>query len=56
MKFYRFFLDQVDYMNNLLQLNGLVEWVRSYVQMRGTPIIANPPGGNNQRPEAARML
>jgi Fic family protein len=59
-KFCRFFLevcrDQVEYMNTLLQLDGLVERVRSYVQLRGTAMIPNPPGGDNLRPEAARML
>lgn len=59
-KFCRFFLevclDQVEYMNTLLQLDGLVERVRSYVQLRGTAIIPNPPGMDNLRPEAGRML
>lgn len=59
-KFCRFFLavcrDQVDYMGTLLQLDGLVERVRSYVQLRGTAIIPNPSGGDDLRPEAARML
>jgi len=59
-KFCRFFLevcrDQVEYMGTLLQLDGLVERVRSYVQLRGTAMIPNPPGGDNLRPEAARML
>jgi len=59
-KFCRFFLevclDQVDYMGTLLQLDGLVERVRSYVQLRGTAIIPNPPGGDDLRPEAGRML
>lgn len=60
MRFCRFFLevclDQVAYMDPLLQLDGLVERVRRYVQLRGTAIIPNPPGGDNLRPEAARML
>jgi Fic family protein len=59
-KFCRFFLevclDQVEYMNTLLQLDGLVERVRSYVQLRGTAMIPNPPGMDNLRPEAGRML
>ncbi|AMV73202.1 Fic family protein [Desulfuromonas carbonis] len=59
-KFCRFFLevclDQVDYMGTLLQLDGLVERVRNYVQLRGTAIIPNPPGKDGLRPEAARML
>jgi len=59
-KFCRFFLevclDQVEYMGTLLQLDGLVERVRSYVQLRGTAIIQNPPGMDNLRPEAGRML
>ena len=59
-KFCRFFLevclDQVEYMSALLQLDGLIERVRSYVQLRGTAMIPNPPGWGNLRPEAARML
>ncbi|WP_318557061.1 Fic family protein [Geobacter anodireducens] len=59
-KFCRFFLevcrDQVDYMGTLLQLEGLVERVRIYVQLRGTAIIPNPPGSDDLRPESARML
>lgn len=59
-RFCRFFLevclDQVEYMDTLLQLDGLMERVRSYVQLRGTAIIPNPPGGDDLRPEAARML
>ncbi len=59
-KFCRFFLevclDQVDYMGTLLQLDSLVERVRSYVQLRGTAMIPNPPGGDKLRPEAAMML
>jgi len=58
--FCRFFLevcrDQVDYMGTLLQLDGLVERVRSYAQLRGTAMIPNPPGTENLRPEAGRML
>jgi Fic family protein len=59
-KFCRFFLevclDQVDYMGTLLQLDGLVERVRTYVQLRGTAMIPNPPGADNLRIEAAMML
>jgi len=59
-KFCRFFLeiclDQVDYMGTLLQLDGLVERVRNYVQLRGTAMIPNPPGADNLRIEAAKML
>lgn len=59
-KFCRFFLevclDQVDYMGTLLQLDGLVERVRKYVQLRGTAMIPNPPGTDNLRIEAAKML
>lgn len=58
-RFCRFFLevcrDQVEYMGTLLQLDGLVERFRSYVQLRGT-IIPHPPGGESLRPEAVRML
>ncbi len=59
-KFCRFFLevclDQVDYMGTLLQLDGLVERVRKYVQLRGSAMIPNPPGADNLRIEAAKML
>ena len=59
-KFCRFFLevclDQVDYMGTLLQLDGLVERIRQYVQLRGTALIPNPPGSEKLRAEAARML
>jgi Fic family protein len=59
-KFCRFFLevclDQVDYMGTLLQLDGLVERVRKYVQLRGTAMIPNPPGTDNLRIEAGKML
>ena len=59
-RFCRFFLevclDQVEYMGTLLQLDGLVERIRSYVQLRGTGIIPNPAGRDNLRPESARML
>ena len=59
-KFCRFFLevclDQVDYMGILLQLDGLVERVRAYVQLRGSAMIPNPPGADNLRIETAMML
>lgn len=59
-KFCRFFLevclDQVEYMGGLLQLDGLFERIKDYVQMRGTSIIPNPPGTENLRQEAGRML
>jgi Fic family protein len=59
-KFCRFFLevclDQVDYMGTLLQLDGLLERVRKYVQLRGTAMIPNPPGADNLKVEAAKML
>jgi Fic family protein len=59
-KFCQFFLevclDQVEYMGTLLQLDGMVERVRGYVQLRGTAMIPNPPGMDNLRPEAGRML
>jgi len=59
-QFCRFFLevcqDQVEYMGTLLQLDGLVDRIRNYVQLRGTVMIPNPPGGDNLRPEAATML
>ncbi len=43
-------------MGTLLQLDSLVERVGSYVQLRGTAMIPNPPGGENLRSEAAKML
>ena len=43
-------------MGTLLQLDGLVERVRKYVQLRGTAMIPNPPGADNLRIEAAKML
>jgi Fic family protein len=58
--FCRFFLEvclgQVDYMGTLLQLDGLVERVKQYVHLRGSAMIPNPPGANNLRIEAAKML
>ena len=59
-KFCRFFLeiclDQVNYMGTLLQLDGLVERVRKYVQLRGAAMIPNPPGADSLKVEAAKML
>jgi Fic family protein len=59
-KFCRFFLevclDQVDYMGSLLQLEELVERVKKYVQFRSNGMIPNPPGTDNLRNEAAKML
>ena len=49
-------LDQVEYMGNLLKLDGMVERIKGYVQLRGTAMIPNPPGTENLRPEAGRML
>ena len=43
-------------MGTLLQLDSLVERVRSYVQLRGTAMIPNPPGTDSLRSEAGRML
>ena len=43
-------------MNTLLQLDSLVKRVRSYAQLRGTAMIPNPPGMDDLRPEAGRML
>jgi len=59
-KFCRFFLevclDQVDYMENRLKLEDLVERVKKYVLFRGNGMIPNPPGAAALRIEAARML
>jgi Fic family protein len=59
-KFCRFFLevclDQVDYMGNLLQLEGLVERVKKYILFRSNGMLPNPPGATALRMEASRML
>lgn len=59
-KFCLFFLevclDQVNYMGDLLQLDGLVERVRKYVHLRGSAMIPNPPGADNLKIETAKML
>lgn len=58
--FCRFFLevclDQVEYMDGLLQLDELVERVRRYIEHRGAGLIPNPIGKNALRMEAAQMI
>jgi Fic family protein len=61
MDFCRFFLDvcldQVDYMGNMLRLDGLVDRIKSYIDMRERGAIPGPSGKTQPlRPEAARML
>lgn len=60
-EFCRFFLevclDQVDYMGNMLRLDGLVERIRSYIDLRGRGSIHGPSGRKEPlRPQAAGML
>jgi Fic family protein len=59
--FCRFFLttslDQVNYMSGLLQLNGLLERIHGYVQMRSVHLIPSPTGRyTGMKLEASRML
>jgi len=58
--FCRFFLDacldQVEYMGGLLRLEGLVERIKRYVELRSSGIIPGPTGEKGLRGEAARML
>ena len=58
--FCRFFLDvcldQVEYMGGLLRLEGLVERIKRYVELRNSGIIPGPTGEKGLRGEAARML
>jgi len=50
-------LDQVDYMGNMLRLDGLVERMKSYTDLRERGSILGPSGRKEPlRPEAARML
>ncbi|MCX5807216.1 MAG: Fic family protein [Proteobacteria bacterium] len=60
-KFCRFFfdicLDQIDYMNNILKLDGLLERIKGYVQLRGAKVAPAPKPGNPMlKTEAAYML
>ena len=43
-------------MGTLLQLEELMERVKKYVQFRSNGMIPNPPGADNLRNEAAKML
>jgi len=62
-KFCRFFLevcaDQIEYMESVLKLDGLLERIKGYVTLR-TLNIALPPSGiasaSKMRPEAAHLL
>lgn len=59
--FCRFFLatclDQVQYMSGLLQLNGLLERIHGYVQMRSVHLIPSPTQRyTGMKIEASRML
>ena len=59
--FCRFFLetclDQVEYMNDLLRLDGLVDRVKNYIDLRNRGMIPGPPNKEQSiRPEASRML
>jgi Fic family protein len=59
--FCRFFLatslDQVNYMSGLLQLNGLLERIHGYVQMRSVHLIPSPTERyTGMKIEASRML
>ncbi len=60
-QFCRFFLDicldQISYMDNLLVLDGLLERLRGYVQLRSAKLLPGPsPGAGPLKPEAAFML
>lgn len=59
--FCRFFLetchDQVDFMTSLLRLDGIIERIRGYVQLRAAKIIPSPRGEHRgMKPEAAGMI
>jgi Fic family protein len=50
-------LDQVEYMGNMLRLDGLVDRIKSYIEMRERGSIPGPSGVKQPlRSEAARML
>lgn len=50
-------LDQIDYMSQMLQLDGLLDRIVGYVQQRGAKLIPPPkPGSPSLKPEAAYML
>ncbi len=58
--FCRFFLavclDQVDYMGSLLQLDGLIDRIQGYINLRNNNIVPGSKGASPIRVEAARML
>ena len=58
--FCRFFLeiclDQVDYMTGMLRLEGLVERIGRYVELRNAGMIPGPAGEKGLKAESARML
>ena len=59
--FCRFFLstciDQIDFMDGLLKLDGLLERIKGYVSLREAKLIAAPTQGEQSlKPEAAYML
>lgn len=61
LQFCRFFLgvclDQIDYMQGLLQLDTLLDRMRGYVQLRGAKVAPAPkPDHPTLKPEAAYML
>lgn len=59
-QFCRFFLDacldQVEYMDRLLQLDDLMDRIKKYIYFRGAGVIPAPIGKNALRIESARML
>ena len=60
-KFCRFFLstclDQIDFMGNLLKLDGFLDRINGYVAMRGAKLIPAPtPEFPTLKPEASFML
>jgi Fic family protein len=60
-QFCRFFLDvcldQISYMNTLLILDGLLDRLRGYVQLRSAKVLPGPtPSAGALKPEAAFML
>lgn len=58
--FCRFFLeaclDQVDYMGSLLQLDGLIDRIQGYINLRNNNIASGSAGASPLRVEAGRML
>ena len=58
--FCRFFLevclDQVDYMGSLLQIDGLIDRIQGYINLRNNNIALGPEGASPLRTEAGRML